>query len=69
MLLLYVDPGTAGAFFSGLSTVFAALGGGALVALGLLCRPLRRLCGWCLRRIPGVRKRAAASATDAPGSA
>jgi hypothetical protein len=40
-MLLYIDPGTGGAIFSGLSTLLAAIGGGVLVFLACLTRPIR----------------------------
>ena len=43
MLLLYIDPGTGGAIFQGLSTLLAALGGGAAVLAAFFIRPVRKL--------------------------
>ncbi len=41
-MLLYIDPGTGGAFFSNLPALLAALGSGAAVVCGFVIRPVRR---------------------------
>jgi len=53
MLLLYIDPGTGGAIFQGLSTLLAALGGGVAVLAAFFLRPVRRLFRTLWRLVRG----------------
>ena len=52
-MLLYIDPGTGGAIFSGLSTLLAAIGGSVLVFLACLTRPIRSFFRGVLRAVRG----------------
>lgn len=42
-MLLYIDPGTGGAIFQGVSTILAAVGGGLAVFVACLFSPVRNL--------------------------
>ena len=41
-MLLYIDPGTGGAIFTGVWTLLAAIGGGFAVFVACLFRPVRQ---------------------------
>lgn len=56
MLVLYIDPGTGGAIFQGLSTILAAAGGGLAVAVACLFRPVRNLLGRAWRALRGTKR-------------
>ena len=55
MIVLYIDPGTGGAIFQGLSTILAAVGGGLAVAAACLLRPVRNLLGRAWRAVRGTK--------------
>ncbi len=52
-MLLYIDPGTGGAFFSNLPALLAALGSGLVVVCGCILRPVRRFFARTWRLVSG----------------
>ena len=56
LTLLYIDPGTGGAIFQGLSAVLAAAAGGAAVCLACLLRPVRAAVRRVVRALGGARR-------------
>ena len=62
-MLLYIDPGTGGAIFSGLTALLAALGGGIAVFAACLLKPVRRAA----RRLWRTLRRGTPQNSDASG--